>query len=151
MTDSNVTPKEKFEKALHHMNQNQPEEALDLLKEAAEEEPGNPWYRSYYGVCLGRLKRFAEAEKQCQAAIDLQLCKAQFYINLGEVYFRGGNRKHAHRMFSEAMKWEKEHPTAMKFLKKMGIRRPPVLSFLDRDHPLNISLGKLRHKLSPPK
>jgi Flp pilus assembly protein TadD len=144
-------PKEKFEKALLHLNQHQPEEALGLLKEAVEAEPGNPWYRSYYGLCLGRLKRFAEAEKHCQAAIDLNLSKAQFYVNMGEVYLLGGHKKLAHRMFTEADKWEKDHPQAKRFLKQMGHRRKPVVPFLDRDHPVNISLGKIRHKLRPAK
>jgi predicted Zn-dependent protease len=151
MSQARGTAKEKFEKALQLLTQKKPGEALGLLVEASEEEPGNPWYRSYLGLCMGRLKRFAEAEKHCQAAIDLQLCKAQFYVNMGEVYFLGGHKKQAHHMFSEAVKWEKEHPHAKKFLKTMGIRRPPVIRFLDRDHPLNVSLGRIRHKINPPK
>jgi predicted Zn-dependent protease len=141
---------EKFEKGLLLLKENEPHEALDLLQEAAEEEPGNPWFRSYYGLCLGHLKRFAEAEKHCQAAIDLNLAKAQFYINLGEVYLLGARRKRAHEMFSEALKWEKENPLAKKYLAQMGLRKKPVLPFLGRSHPVNVSLGKLRRKLRKP-
>lgn len=150
-TGGGGTHKEKFEEALRHLNEKRPGDALDLLKDAVEEMPGNPWYRSYYGLCLGRLRRFTDAEKQCQAAIDLNLAKAQFYVNLGEVYFLGGHKKQAHHMFSEAMKWEKEHPQAKKYLKQMGQRRKPVVPFLHRDHPVNVTLGKIRHKLNPPR
>jgi len=151
MSGAKSSSKEMFEQALLLLNQHKPAEALDLLKEATEEEPGNPWYRSYYGLCLGRVKRFAEGEKHCQAAIDLHLCKAQFYVNMGEVYLLGGHKKLAHNMFAEALKWEKENPLARKYLKQMGHRRKPVVPFLDRDHPVNVSLGRIRHKLSPPK
>ncbi len=148
--DMEATHKEKFEEGLGHLKEGRPEEAFDLLKEASEADPGNPWYRSYYGLCLGYLKRFAEAEKQCQTAIDQHMAKAQFYVNLGEVYLLGARRKQAHEMFKEALKWEKENPMAKKYLAQMGLRKKPVLPFLDRTHPVNVSLGKLRHKLSKP-
>ncbi|NJN64385.1 MAG: hypothetical protein HC882_05540, partial [Acidobacteria bacterium] len=32
----------------------------------------------------------------------------------------------------------------------MGKRREPPLTFLDRSHPLNVLLGRVRHKLTGP-
>lgn len=32
-------------------------------------------------------------------------------------------------------------------LRNLGLRKPPVLSFLDRSNPINKFLGKLRYKL----
>lgn len=136
-----------YEKALVLINDKSYEEALSLLKKALEEEPGNPWYLSYYGLCLGHLKKFQEAEKYCQKAIEIQIFKAQFYVNLGEIYLLGGKKRLAHQMFSEALKWDKANAHARKHLKGMGVRRKPVIPLLSRGHPVNVALGKMRHKM----
>jgi len=37
-------------------------------------------------------------------------------------------------------------PAALE-LSRMGVRKKPVISFLARNHPVNVYLGKLRHWL----
>ncbi|HEY6100595.1 MAG TPA: hypothetical protein VIW03_14255, partial [Anaeromyxobacter sp.] len=41
-----------------------------------------------------------------------------------------------------------DHPGLVAARDAMGLRRPPVIPFLSRRNPLNVALGKLRHRWS---
>ena len=55
-----------------------------------------------------------------------------------------GRRKEAYRNFRRGLDLERGHRGIRTALKKMGVRRRPVLSFLARSHPLNVLLGRMR-------
>jgi hypothetical protein len=60
------------------------------------------------------------------------------------------DRKAAYEGVVQALRCEPDNAALRELLSRLGIRRPPVLGYLHRDHVLNIWLGKLRHKLRPP-
>ena len=53
----------------------------------------------------------------------------------------------AHDAFLSGWNADRKHPAPAAELTRMGVRRPPVLSFLPRSHWLNVRLGRLRARL----
>jgi hypothetical protein len=56
-----------------------------------------------------------------------------------------GQRNNSLKVLRQAMKQGRDEQI-MQLIKKLGIRKEPVLPFLKRGNPVNIFLGKLRHK-----
>jgi hypothetical protein len=46
------------------------------------------------------------------------------------------------------LKLDPDHPGLLTLQKEIGTRRRPVLRFLDRDHPVNVFLGRMRHNMT---
>ena len=54
------------------------------------------------------------------------------------------------KAFNQALSWNPNHEASADCLRKLGIRKPPVVPALPRNHPINIMLGKaLRRKKKP--
>ena len=45
------------------------------------------------------------------------------------------------------LKIDRHNPQLLALIKELGVRSRPVLSFLDRSHPINRFLGRIRHAL----
>src|SRR6266705_570563 len=93
-------------------------------------------YLSYYGWCLAICSdRLDEAREFCEAAVRSEFYNPDAYWNLGRVYLKTGDRSLA-------------FDTIVRGLRRLGIRRKPVLPLFDRGHPVNRLLGRLRRSLS---
>jgi len=104
---------------------------------------------SYYGLCLAMHRgRTKEAAEFCELALNREFFRADFYWNLGQVWIRAGHRRKAVEAIERGLAVEPQNPRLTKLMQGIGVRREPVLSFLDRDNPLNVSLGKVRHTLA---
>ena len=137
-----------FTQAIEHMNRNRYDKAIALLKQALHIAPDNPYYLSYLGLCAAYNGENHEAAiTLCRRALSLCPGDTAIHVNLGKVYRLKGDIKSAHSTFLDAWRRNKEHPAPAAELSRLGIRRPPVLPFLDRSHTLNKYLGKLRAKL----
>ncbi|HMA76397.1 MAG TPA: hypothetical protein VKO43_03710, partial [Candidatus Krumholzibacteriaceae bacterium] len=68
-------------------------------------------------------------------------------VNLGRVLLEDNRKEEARRMFLKAYSMDRADAPAALELSSMGIRRKPVIPFLPRENPLNVFLGKLRHKI----
>jgi tetratricopeptide (TPR) repeat protein len=120
------------------------EAALMLEKKLTPRAP-QARYRSYYGLCLGLAKkRHDEAIKMCQSAIQLERYNPDLHWNLGRVLNAAGRKREAYRVFVQGVKQQPRHKGLVKDIKRMGLRKRPVLRFLRRNHPLNVALGKMR-------
>ena len=121
--------------------------ALPHMKRAAELEKNNPYYMSYLGVVLARSEhKWGEAEKLCDGAVRLKRNQAQLYLNLAEVYATAGRRDEAVEALQAGLKFARRDIRLNIAMNKLTRRRQPVLSFLKRHHPINRSLGKIRHE-----
>jgi predicted Zn-dependent protease len=137
-----------FNQAMEYMNRKRYSRAIELLKEALHIAPDNPYYVSYLGLCIGYSgDDIATAVSLCKRALVLCPSDAVIHVNLGKVYKLNGDTTSAYSTFLSAWRRNKEHPAPAAELSRMGIRRPPVLPFLDRSHVLNKHLGMLRSKL----
>lgn len=118
-------------------------DALAHFKEAVMLEPTAFGYLSYLGLATAHAeRRFADAEQLCRRAIEREYHKPEHYHNLGEVHLLAGRRKEALKAFNQALSWNPAHEASLDALRKMGVRRPPIIPALPRNHPINVFLGK---------
>jgi len=100
---------------------------------------------SYFGVCLAMVHRkFKEAVELCKRAIDLEFYNGDHYANMARVYIAGNNRKKAFDVLEAGLKVASENEALHAVRKEMGVRSPPAVPFLNRTHPINVSLGQSR-------
>jgi Flp pilus assembly protein TadD len=123
------------------------DKAEELLAEALRISSENPLYLSYFGLCVGMRGDLGEAQKLCSKAAKLSPHSPIVLVNLGRVMLEQGYRKEARDFFSRAYSLDNTNSPAALELSGMGVRRQPVLRHLGRSHPLNLMLGKMRHRI----
>jgi Flp pilus assembly protein TadD len=124
-------------------------EALEYLRHAAELEQLNPYYLSFLGVAVARAQRkWPAAVKFCETALNSKRGEAQLYLNLAEVYVSAGRRDDAVAVLDRGLIYFSADSRIRRARADLGRRCSPVLPFLEREHFLNRSLGKLRHRVS---
>jgi predicted Zn-dependent protease len=102
---------------------------------------------SFLGLAIARSeKRWAEAIKLCETALQFKRKELQLHLNLAEVYAASGQRSDAIIVLDQARASLGANPRLAKARSRVEKRRSPILPFLDRQNPLNKSLGKLRHR-----
>ncbi|HYS04119.1 MAG TPA: tetratricopeptide repeat protein [Candidatus Dormibacteraeota bacterium] len=106
-------------------------------------------YLSYYGWCLAICSdRLDEAREFCEAAVRSEFYNPDAYWNLGRVYLKTGDRSLAFDTIVRGLQLNPRHSGLVGVLRRLGIRRKPVLPLFDRSHPVNRLLGRLRRSLS---
>src|SRR5579864_9539696 len=145
MTDTEAF--KEFKQGLALLRDNFAEKALPHMEKAAKLEKNNPYYMSYLGVVMARSEqKWAEAEKLCDSAVRMKRNQAQLYLNLAEVYATAGRREDAVEALQSGLKYARRDVRLNLAMNRLAERRPPVLTFLTRQNPLNRQLGMLRHK-----
>lgn len=136
-----------FKECLRNLRDGQPSEGLLHVRRALGIAPKNPFYLSYTGLLAAMAeRRFGDAESLCQEALSMRHNHAQLYLNLAEVYQQSGRPSEAIETLEKGMVSAGRDFRIRRALEKLGTRREPVLSFLHRSHPLNRTLGRLRHR-----
>jgi tetratricopeptide (TPR) repeat protein len=101
---------------------------------------------SYFGLCLALVqKKFKPAIDLCRRAIELQFYSGEHYANLTRVYVAAGNRKKALETIDAGLKLMPDDDSLLAVRKSLGVRARPAVPFLDRAHPINVTLGQSRH------
>ncbi len=145
---SNEEALKEFKEGMDLLQNKFSHQALLHLKKAAELDKANPFYLSYLGLALAMVERnHTEAEDLCYAAVRKQRTRPELYLNLAEVYRLAGKKEDAVDTLTTGLKLTKQDARLAEALRKMGTRKPPVLTFLNRTNYLNVQLGKLRHKV----
>lgn len=141
-------PVAEFKEGLRFLRNNYAKKAMVHFTRAAELDKTNPFYLSYVGLTLAAAERnWDEAEEICQRAVKMRRTQAELYLNLAEVFRLAGRRDEAVETLVLGRQMTKKDPRILAALRKYGIRRPPVLSFLDRQNVLNVKLGKARYRI----
>jgi curved DNA-binding protein CbpA len=113
-----------FEQAKTAMRHNQYDKAVVLLKSAIKYDDSNPASYSWYGFALAALKiRLHEARDSCKKALEMEFYNADYHSNLGFVYLQAGLTSTAVESFNEALKWDPEHPMALKYMHKTSSKK----------------------------
>ena len=124
-------------------------EVCDQMRKNGERLPA--WIISYYGLTLAMHKaRYREAADLCQAAIEAEPMKAEYYANLVEVCVAARQRRKAVSALLRGLAIDAGNTRLLDLQATMGARRAPVISKLDRSHPVNVTLGRIRHVLASP-
>ena len=132
--------------------------ALNVLKIALDKYPNDPFLLSYYGCLLAIVENKAkEGVKICENAIK-HLDKSMpfgseffypaFYLNLGRAHLKNNNIKDAVTALHTGLSIDSNNRDIIWELKKMGVRKKPVVPFLGRNNPINKYIGKLRSKVT---
>lgn len=101
---------------------------------------------SFFGLCVALVRReFRPAIELCQRAIDLEFYHGEHYANLARVYLAAGNRKKAIETAEAGLKVSPEDETLLEVRRQLGVRARPAVPFLDRRHPINVTIGQARH------
>lgn len=107
---------------------------------------------SYYGLCLALNKgRVREAAEFCQLAIQREFYGSEHYLNLARVWASGRSRRKAIEALDRGLAVDPNNSALRTYRVELGVRRTPVLPFLHRDNPLNVTLGRMRHTMAKPK
>jgi len=121
-------------------------------KDTVKDSTFPPAAFSYYGLCLGLYKgRIKEAADFCQIALDLEFYNAENYANLARVWIAGRVRRKAIETLERGLAVDPRSTVLVKIRRNLGVRKKPVLPFLGRDNPLNVTLGRIRDKKEPGK
>jgi len=125
----------------------EPLKALVLFERAAEIEE-TPTVRSGLAYCLARERGQVKTGRRiCEELIRSDPENLFHHLNLGRIFLLEENRHAAILAFRAAIEIA-PHPQVIAELQQLGVRKPQVLGFLDRDNPLNKYLGLLRDRLT---
>ncbi len=121
-------------------------EASMQLAQRAGAQPSSPIkYLSYYGLCLAMTSyRVEEGREICENAVRAEFYNPDLYLNLGKVYLKAGDRGLAFETLVRGLQLNPRHPDLVKEVRRLGVRRRPIVGFLSRSHPLNRMLGRLQ-------
>jgi tetratricopeptide (TPR) repeat protein len=100
---------------------------------------------SYYGLCVAMVRRkYAEAVKYCNVSVKANFMDPEHRINLALVYLERDDRKNAVKNLEAGLRLQPSSKRINKIFKEIGCRKTLIFSFLSRENPLNVWIGKLR-------
>ncbi len=109
--------------------------AEEFFKWAARMNPDNPVYQASLARAQSQIPgRLHQAEEACRKAIALEPTNAEHLVLLGKIYGKAGLQSRALAQFQEALKWDPEHPAALKELEALGEKKasPSLGDWLSR-------------------
>lgn len=138
---------DEFKQGVKALKNGYPQKALLHLRTAFESEKHNPFYLSFLGLSIARAERkWDRAAELCEIAVQLRRNECQFHLNLAEVYALAGRREKALDTLDAALASFGKDRRLVRARSRVEKRRLPVLPFLTRDHFLNRTFGKVRHR-----
>ena len=119
---------------------------LECFEEAVKLR-NTPTTWCYLAYCLAKERRqIDQAIQLCREAIRRDPHHTDNYLNLGRVHLLAGRTNEAIHVFRQGLLYgANAHIEAE--LRKIGLRKPPVVGFLKREHPINKYLGIFLKKL----
>lgn len=126
------------------------EEAHAVFAKAHRRRPPDHRCQSWYGLTLILVERNSNlGVRYCEEAVlrGAGAEDALGWLNLGRAFDALGYRDRAVRAFQKGLELSPEHAGLRTEMEKLGVRRRPVIGFLDRGNPVNRVLGRLRHRL----
>lgn len=138
-----------FVKGLELLEQSSIADSIKFFKRACESVAGTdkflPRYKSYYGLsCLLSGKK--EAISLCRNAVKSYPSDGDICMNLARAEVFLDNRLEALNVIDAGLIFSSTHGGLKQLKIKLGIRARKPLSFLPREHPLNVALGKRMRK-----
>lgn len=107
----------------------------------------NPVMHSYLGYCIAKERgQVKKGRDLCLASLELEPGNPVHYLNLAKVHQIGGQKVEAMTVLRQGMA-AGGSAEILALLNRLGVRKPPPLSFLPRDHFFNkwfgIFLGRI--------
>lgn len=115
--------------------------------EDASKKGTSPALQSYLGYCLARERQqFKRGITLCREATKLEPMNSQFWLNLGRACLMAGQKRMAIEAFRRGLK-ANCNQQIVEELKRLGLRKTPVFSTLERTHFLNRNFGRMLNTL----
>jgi hypothetical protein len=103
---------------------------------------------SFLGYGVARYQgRAREGLKLCDHALKLEFYDPDNHWNRARTLALSGERMAVVTAVEHGLQLDPEHEGLLTLKQEVGIRRAPVLGFLDRRNLVNVVLGRLRHNL----
>ncbi len=119
------------------------------FERAHRREPRDPRFMSWYGVTLVLVERNSNLGMVlCDEALRTAGPDPELLLNQARVHVSLRQRERSVRAIVRGLELWPEDARLVAARDALGIRRPPVISFLSRDNPLNRILGRVRHRWS---
>jgi tetratricopeptide (TPR) repeat protein len=139
---------DEFKKGVELLKNEYPKKVLLRLRHAYESDMHNAYYSSFLGLAIARAQRkWDQASRLCEIAVQLKPNETQFHLNLGEVYASAGLREKALDKLDYALGLFGDDIRLKLARNRVEKRCTPLLPFFGREHFLNRELGKLRHRI----
>lgn len=124
------------------------EEALNVFEEDLCFTQ-HPTATSYYAVSLANVEgNYDKAISLCLMAAEKEFYNPEIYLNLGRVFLLNGQKSVAVRAFRKGLKYDNSNMGLLVEMKRLGMRKKPVLTFLPRQNLFNRYLGKLTARMA---
>jgi tetratricopeptide (TPR) repeat protein len=137
---------EEFKKAQEALRSGNYPTALCCLQRCVAWCP-TPECLSALGYCQAKVQGdFKGGVARCQEALNLEPDNSFHYLQLGRIHLLADRRSEAIMVWRQGLRLEKNRHI-IRELERLGIRRDPVLTFLHRQHPVNVFLGKYMTRL----
>ena len=146
--DTTHSAEEHFRLGCGHLEAERHADALEQFRTTQRLDPTNACFRSYYGLCLGLVeRRFDRALELCRSAAREEFFNPLLYHNLARVHLTFGFKAEAIRFLTRGLMIDPACGPIVQELRRLGVRRGPVLRFLRRRNPVNRWFGKLRERI----
>jgi ribosomal protein L19 len=107
----------------------------------------SPSLQSYLGFCLAKERRqFKKGICLCREATRKEPLNSQFWLNLGRVCLLADQKRPAIEAFRRGLKVNCNQQIVEE-MKRLGLRKTPVFSNLERTHFLNRNVGRVLDSL----
>ncbi len=120
-------------------------EVCERFTRSGERVP--PMALSLYALALAHQSRLKEAIDTCRQALKRDPQNATTRLHMARIYILADSRRRAVDELHKGLSISPKHPDLLALEKELGARRKPVISFLSRDNPLNVKLGRARAQL----
>jgi predicted Zn-dependent protease len=120
--------------------------ALGHFEKAMAEHPTS-LCASYYAFCMAKERgHVKKGIALCREALEKDPATPVHYLNLARIHLLGQNKDDAITVLREGMQHSPD-PELKDLLDHIGVRKPPVVSTLPRNHPINRYLGLILSRL----
>ena len=100
-----------------------------------------------YSLCLGHNKELRRGLELCKRAQNADPRNPHIYWCLAQLALLGGSRKDAIEAVDRGLRAVPDNFVLLRLRKRLGVRQPTPIPFLDRKHRLNVRLGRLMHRM----
>ena len=100
-----------------------------------------------YALCLGHTRQLIRGIELCKKAQNADPRNPHIYWCLAQLHLLSPSRKDAIEAVERGLRAVPDNFMLLRMRKRLGVRQPPPLPFLKRDHGLNVKLGRLMHRI----
>lgn len=100
-----------------------------------------------YALCLGHSRELRRGVELCKRAQNADPRNPHIYWCMAQLALLGGSRKDAIDAVDRGLRAVPDNFVLLRLRKRLGVRQPPPIPFLDRKNRLNVRLGRLMHRM----